>query len=442
MKKKTNSKILKNLLLIFSMTVLCALFTVSASAQTISGECGKQGNNVTWTYDTETETMTIQGEGEMEDYLQNGSWTNSPWEDNDDITIKSLVIRDGVTSVGAGAFANCENLETVEIADSVKSIGDSAFFTCSALKQIEIPAEINYIGEEAFDLCFSLERIDVSKDNLNYSSDDCGVLFNKDKTVLITYPEKNQSKEYKMPNSVKTINYRAFYGNVFIEKIELSEQLEIIEDLAFMNCVSLNNITFPETLKSVGFYSFGMCWSLKNIVLPQALETVESNAFFNLWSLESITIKGMNTKIDDSKLCGLDCKLSDEISCEEFVNKFVKIYTSENEEEKEAIGEELGAYLISTDDIEYVGIIRCHDGSTAEAYAMENGIACERVHFFGDWTYDGDCRSHECSICGLTEVETIDSPEEPAQTNIFIRIINQIRQFINKIIDFFKSIGA
>lgn len=437
MNEKTKHGIYKKLTVLFVMTVLCTLFAVSASAETISGECGKQGDNVTWAFDTETGVLTIQGEGEMADYVKDdGSWSNSPWGN---IDVQTIVVGNGVTSIGSaafhGGFNNNSSLTTVYLPQTVDSIGvrafedcvqlqeiempnylnridNRAFCGCSSLKSVYIPKNVNYIGEDAFLSCASLESIDVSSDNPTYSSDDHGVLFNKDKSVLIMYPQGNQKIEYKIPDPVKIIGKNAYMENQYIKKIIFNKNLEEIEYCAFRGCTYLIDVTFPNTLKKIGSRAFEYCWSFENIVLPESLETIEAGAFLNLF-FESITIKGTNTKIEDMSLCCNEIKLSDDISREEFLDKYLEGFTCEDEEKKNVIAEELEQYLIYLDRLEYLGTIRCHAGSTAEAYAKENGVDCELVHFFGDWVYDWDnlVRSHECTVCGYTEAESLEKTE-------------------------------
>lgn len=110
------------------------------------GECGADGDNLTWTLDSEG-TLTISGEGEMEDYESNeiDSTTNSPWFDYRN-KIFDITIDKYVTSIGDFAFAYSSNLSSVRFSDSVISIGEYAFFCCN-LASITIPNSVTSIGE-------------------------------------------------------------------------------------------------------------------------------------------------------------------------------------------------------------------------------------------------------------------------------------------------------
>ena len=102
--------------------------------------------------------------------------------------ITSIVIPKSVTCIGGHAFVGCDSLASIVIPKSVTSIGDSAFYNCSSLTSVTIGNSVESIGESAFEDCSSLVSINVATDNSHYCSVD-GVLFNKDRTTIIRYPQ-------------------------------------------------------------------------------------------------------------------------------------------------------------------------------------------------------------------------------------------------------------
>ena len=104
------------------------------------------------------------------------------------ISLSSITIPDSVTTIGKYAFYRCTSLTNITIPDSVTTIGETAFCQCTSLTNITIPDSVTTIGSSAFDECSCLENIAVDSKNEHFSSDDYGVLFNKDKTKLIQYP--------------------------------------------------------------------------------------------------------------------------------------------------------------------------------------------------------------------------------------------------------------
>ncbi len=116
-------------------------------AGVVTIEKGLCGDNMKWELDNEG-TLTIRGEGEMSDWY---SWS-MPWYGSRE-TIKKVVIEEGVTSVGAYAFYECENLSELEIAESVTKIGEWAFYGCVSLTNIRIPESVESIERGAFEGC-------------------------------------------------------------------------------------------------------------------------------------------------------------------------------------------------------------------------------------------------------------------------------------------------
>ena len=114
-------------------------------------------DNLTWKLDADG-TLTISGTGAMKDY----DYNNNPSPANQKKgSVKKVVIKDGVTSIGKDAFKNCSNLKSITILDSVTSIGDFAFSDCSSLTSITIPDSVTSIGDFAFSGCSSLTSITI-----------------------------------------------------------------------------------------------------------------------------------------------------------------------------------------------------------------------------------------------------------------------------------------
>ena len=143
-----------------------------------------------------------------------------------------------VVEIESSAFNGCANLTSIIIPDSITSIGDFAFENCSGLTSITIPDSVTSIGDHAFYNCSSLTSITVSENNKYFSSLN-GVLFNKDKTELVTYLIGNERTEYAIPDSVTSIGDRAFYKCSSLTSIIIPDSVTSIGDHAFYNCSSL-----------------------------------------------------------------------------------------------------------------------------------------------------------------------------------------------------------
>lgn len=230
----------------FALALLLALgcLSLSAGAKESSGACGE---NLTWTLSAE-DVLTISGSGEMESY----SGTISPWGQG----IKTLVVGNGVTSIGDGAFGACENLSDVSLPDSLLKIGKYAFSSCYGLTSISIPASVTSMGEGVLFDCFSLVSIQVAESNPNYASRD-GILFSKDFSTLLCYPAGKPETQYAILDGVTSI-----------------------ENYALEGCSNLATVTIPSSITGIGKWAFLYCPGLKSAVFQGNVPSVGEEAFY------------------------------------------------------------------------------------------------------------------------------------------------------------------
>ena len=301
---------------ILALMMVLSIIPITASAAS-SGSCGA---NLTWSYNSSTYTLTISGTGDMKKY----SFTNRPWESQED-KITTVVVSDGVTSIGdcafysfgkvtsitipdsvtnigkwafgyckelttvtlpkditvirEGTFYNCSSLTYLTIPANVTTIGTSAFEGCTALTSVNISAGVTSIFDRAFDGCSALAGVTVDADNAVYSSDEFGVLFNKDKTTLIKYFASNTATSYTIPNTVTAIASGAFSGCTNLTTIAIPESVKIIDSNAFANCTNLSDVTIFEGVQTIGSSAFSGCTSLSSITIPESVTTIKANAF-------------------------------------------------------------------------------------------------------------------------------------------------------------------
>ena len=367
-----------------------------------SGITGTCGEGLTWVLD-ENGTLTISGTGSMDNYSYS---VTAPWQDYKK-QIKKVVIMSGVTSIGNWAFKDCSNLVSVTIPEGVTSIGNDAFLTCSNLTEVAIPEGVTQIGYRAFGYCGKLATINipsslistdtyisrafyecknldgiwVDESNPVYSSDPFGVLFNKDKTVLMKAPGKLAGsytvpdsvtsigvtafdacinlKNVMFPESVSSIDYDAFYlcynlegiwvdennaaycsdsSGVLFDKaksiliqapselsgsyvipdsvtsiddrafvycseltdIQISKNVTRMDDYAFYGCENLTSLTLPAGLTSIGYGTFDRCTGLTSITIPSSVTSMESEAFYSCSNLRDIYFKGNTPAIGSS----------------------------------------------------------------------------------------------------------------------------------------------
>ena len=247
-----------------------------------SGTCGE---NLTWVLE-ENGTLTISGTGEMTSSVRWSSYKDS---------IKTVVIKDGATTIEEGAFRDCKNLTSITIPASVTKIGDYAFEKCKSLASITIPASVTNTGEDVFSGCSTLARIEVDSENQNYTSLD-GVLFSKDLTKIIRYPE-GRPGDYTIPSNVTSIGNFAFKGCAGLTNVIIPNGVTSIGELAFSGCKNLSVVTIPDSVNDIGFYAFSNCKALSSVTLPDGLMSIKGSTFNECSNLISIKIPNSVTQI-------------------------------------------------------------------------------------------------------------------------------------------------
>ena len=245
-----------------------ALLPISARAATTSGTCG---GNLTWNFD-ENGTLTISGNGEMPQYTMD---IGAPWIMHKD-NIRSLVVEEGVTSIGNWAFQEYTALQSVTLGSSVLRIGDYAFVKCENLVLLNLPDGLTYVGEGAFKACTALSTIEFPN---SVSSIGPGALQGCVRLKHVT-----------LSAGLTGISDYLFFECRALEKIVIPEGVREIGTGAFIRCVELEDVTLPDSLRNIGESAFANCSGLATIRLPNGLATIGSRAFQACRLLKSITI--------------------------------------------------------------------------------------------------------------------------------------------------------
>ncbi len=218
-------------------------------------------------------------------------------------SLTSITIPNSVTEIGNSAFEDCTSLTSITIPNSVTEIGERAFSDCTSLTSITIPDSVTEIGSYAFNNCTSLTAINVATANQNYVSAN-GVLYNKDKTTIICYPDGKKDKSYKMPDSVTCISESAFSNCISLTSITIPNSVTEIGERAFYGCTSLTSITIPNSVTSIGISAFLECTSLTRITIPNSVTSIGDCAFYKCTSLKSIAIPNSVTEIGEQAFSG------------------------------------------------------------------------------------------------------------------------------------------
>lgn len=181
-----------------------------------------------------------------------------------------------VTSIYKNAFISVGASDII-LPDTVKTIGENAF--PQTLKSLTISANCTEIaGDEPFLTCLSLEEINVTEGGDGEYSSENGVLYNKDKTLLIAYPHQKSDKTFTPPETVRELQKSSFCYNEYLEEIDLSNVVTI-GSYSFEACPSIKSVKLSKDLNFAGNGAFIGCTSLESIRVYDKIETIGEYAF-------------------------------------------------------------------------------------------------------------------------------------------------------------------
>ena len=194
----------------------------------------------------------------------------------DCVSLNNVKIPDGLKTISNGAFYKCTNLSNVNIPETVNRIGAFAF-QGSALTNVKIPDTVTNIEGSAFRNCLRLTNIEVKDSHPAYAREG-GMLFNKTKDVLLSYPSARG--DITIPATVKKIAQGAFASSN-VHKLRMTEGVTTIEDNAFTQCKELREVFIPKSVTGIGSGAFGGCQNLTVMTFYGDVPVTEEDVFKN-----------------------------------------------------------------------------------------------------------------------------------------------------------------
>ena len=219
---------------------------------------------------------------------------------NECSSLTSIIIPNSVTSIGDYAFTGCSSLASLSIGNSVTSIGYGAFRGCSSLTSITIPNSVTSIGDDAFSWCSSLTKTNYTGNiagwcNIKFGDGEANPMCNSHNF----YINDQEIKDLVIPNSVTSIGNYAFSGCSSLTSVTIPNSVTSIGDGAFSGCSSLTSVTIPNCVTSIGAWAFRGCSSLTSITIPNSVTSIGDGAFSGCSGLTSATISNSVTSIGD-----------------------------------------------------------------------------------------------------------------------------------------------
>ncbi len=245
--------------------------------------------------------------------------------------ITTLVLAEGVTTIGHDAFGGCSSLTSVVIEDTVTTIGYRAFYDCGSLTSLVVGSSVSSVGYSAFWGCVQLVQLcnlsdlsltagsddygyiayyaidmfdDVEDiDNTKLSVDDNGyVLYTaNDQVVLVAYI--GSSSEVVVPSSVTVLSRHAFQYNSVVTSVDTGDVITEITYCTFAGLDNIESVTIGNSVATIGNGAFYGCTNLSSVVLGDSVDTIGELAFYNC-GIDSLVIPNSVTVIGYGALLG------------------------------------------------------------------------------------------------------------------------------------------
>lgn len=218
---------------------------------------------------------------------------------------------EGLRTIGENAFYDCDSLTEVTLPDSLQrletaafsscgmkiihfgagltAIGDRAFEFCSSLESMVIPLGVKELTPDTFTGCGRLRGIWVESGHQHLANDDNGLLYTRDRAMLIRAPEGEQG-QISIPERVVCIAEKALYNCDELTGVTLNEGLVLVKDNAFRDACALKQLILPDSVAELGKNAFHYCSGLTTVKLGQGLKELGDGCFTNCYQLKAISI--------------------------------------------------------------------------------------------------------------------------------------------------------
>lgn len=209
-------------------------------------------------------------------------------------TLRKITLPNGLVKIGMRAFLDLTELVEINLPDTLRYIGKKAFYGCESLEKLHLPRSLEAIGDAAFLRLFKLRELTVDPQNRYFYSQD-GVLYTKDRSMLLCAPKEAIGETFEVPGFVRTIGARAFFHSDNIKKLILPPGVSAIELSAFKYCYGLVEANL-ENVRYIEDDAFRYCRHLS----PIELNCEELGGFVFQSQVYTLSIGGLKRLGEDS----------------------------------------------------------------------------------------------------------------------------------------------
>lgn len=176
--------------------------------------------------------------------------------------METLTISGRITRIGKHAFADCENLKSIDVNNGVEEIGDGAFARCPELERVTLPDTLKKLGKNVFKGCTNLKEITIQ-------------------------------------DGIEVIDLGCFAGCEELESIVIPEGVKVIGQEAFKGCKKLQIVRVPQSLRKIGESAFKGCTEMLEIELGKT-QSLEKDSFKDCTKLKTIRMERFNEEQENA----------------------------------------------------------------------------------------------------------------------------------------------
>ncbi len=205
-----------------------------------------------------------------------------------DTSLVHVSLPEGLTTIDSEAFSDTAALQSIRLPSSLRILNNRAF-SASSLLEVTLPAKLEFLGAGVFAACDYLENIFVDAGNSYYTDID-GVVYAKDRTIVLAYPVGNSRTSYTVADGTVKVGDAAFYGANHLTRVTLPSTVSEIGNEAFCACENMLSYSLPVGLTVIGKSAFAYNTSVQSYSLPANLTVIANSVFAGNTSLTSMQI--------------------------------------------------------------------------------------------------------------------------------------------------------